>query len=72
MNRYMHYLYAVAAFVLATIGGLWSWNTLSELFGLPHAQYKHILAAGVLLIIFRWSLVNNQKRCRHGEREQKV
>jgi len=74
MNRYInkHYLYAVATFVLATIGGLWAWNTLSELFSLPHAQYKHILAAGVLLIIFRWTLVTNLKSCRHSERDQKV
>jgi hypothetical protein len=65
-------MYAVAAFILATIGGLWAWNTISELFSLPHAQYKHIIAAGLLLLIFRWSLTTSHKNCRHGEREHNV
>ena len=37
------YVYAAGMFVLITIAGLWAWNTLSELFGGPQAQYRHVL-----------------------------
>ena len=49
------YIYAIALFVLASIAGLWSWNTLSELFNLPPAEYKHVLAAFILLLILKWA-----------------
>jgi hypothetical protein len=58
----MHYLnykpvfHAVALFLLASIAGLWSWNTLSELFNLPPAQYKHVLAVALLLLLLKWAL----------------
>jgi len=48
-----HTLIAVGVFLTVTVTGLWSWNTLAELFGGPQAQYKHALAATVLLIILR-------------------
>jgi len=44
----------LAVLLVTTIFGLWSWNTLSELYGGPTAQYKHIVAALVLLAIIRW------------------
>ena len=47
---------AVGAFLLLTVVGLWSWNTLSELFNLPHAQYRHAVAATALLLITGWML----------------
>jgi hypothetical protein len=43
----------VCAFILITIFGLWSWNTISELFNGPQAQYKHVIAAISLLLITR-------------------
>lgn len=43
--------------VLVTVAGLWSWNTLSELFGLPEAHYTHALAAFCLLALLRWLFV---------------
>jgi hypothetical protein len=49
-------LYAIGLFVLASVAGLWSWNTLAELFNLPQAQYRHALAACFLLLILRWCL----------------
>lgn len=43
-------------FLVITVFGLWAWNTLSELFNGPVAQYKHIVAALLLLAILRWPL----------------
>ena len=54
--NHRYYLYAIGAFLLAAIAGLWSWNTLSELFSLPQAQFKHAVAAFFLLVILRWTL----------------
>ena len=51
-----HFLCATGIFLLASIACLWSWNTLSELFSWPHAQYKHVLALFLLLVIVKWSL----------------
>jgi hypothetical protein len=42
--------------LLATVFGLWAWNTVSELFNGPVAQYKHVVAALILLAMFRWPL----------------
>ena len=50
------YVYAAGMFVLITIAGLWAWNTLSELFGGPQAQYRHVLAAFFMLLILQWGL----------------
>jgi len=54
--NHKRYLYAVGLYVLASIAGLWSWNTLSGLFNLPQAQYRHVLAASFLLLILKWVL----------------
>ena len=57
MMRYInhkHFLYVTGLFLLATVAGLLSWNTVSELFNLPLAQYKHVLAAFFLLLILKW------------------
>ena len=43
-------------FLLASIIALWSWNTLAGLFGIPHAQYKHVVAALALLLTTKWVL----------------
>jgi len=51
-----YYFFSIALFLLVSILGLWSWNTLSELLNLPQAQYKHVLAAIFLLLILKWSL----------------
>lgn len=51
-----YYLYAIGLFILASVAGLWSWNTLAELFSLPQAHYRHVLAAFVLLLILRQGL----------------
>jgi len=55
--RYKRYFYGVALFILVSIFLLWSWNTLAELFSGPRAQYKHVLAALMILITLRWSFL---------------
>ena len=54
--NHKRYLYVIGLFVLASIAGLWSWNTLSELFSFPLAEDKHVLATFILLLILKWSL----------------
>ncbi|MEJ2453673.1 MAG: hypothetical protein P8103_05895 [Candidatus Thiodiazotropha sp.] len=58
MNAYLrkHHLHALGVFLLASVVGLWSWNTLSDLFDLPLAQYRHILALLFLALFLKWFL----------------
>jgi hypothetical protein len=42
--------------LLVTVFGLWAWNTISELYNGPVAQYKHVVAALLLLAILRWPM----------------
>lgn len=55
-GKFRQVVIAVGVFLLLTFVGLWSWNTLSDLFYLPHAQYRHAVAAAVLLLITGWIL----------------
>jgi hypothetical protein len=55
-QRYGKYVSVIGLFLLVSIVGLWSWNTLAELFNGPHAQYKHVLAALGLLLTTKWVL----------------
>lgn len=70
--NHKYYLYAIGLFVVTSIAALWSWNTISELFNLSQAQYKHVLAAFFLLLILRWTLSPRDRGMRHkfaGDRE---
>jgi hypothetical protein len=68
---------AAGAFALFSVAALWSFNALSELFGGPQAQYQHVIAAIVLLLVFKWSLTRhrgggvktriNRQHCRSSE-----
>jgi len=51
LNRHRHIIPGVIAFLLAGVAGLWSWNTLAELFSWPQAQYRHALAALLILLV---------------------
>ena len=51
LNRHRQLALAVIAFLLASVAGLWSWNTLAELFTWPQAQYRHALAALLFLFV---------------------
>ena len=55
-----HVSYAVLFFILFSSMGLWAWNTLSELFSFPHAQYKHIVAAIIIGFFVRWIFFNSR------------
>ncbi len=48
-----HLLAAGLAIVAIAVAGLWSWNTLAELFGAPEAQFRHVVAVLVLLATLR-------------------
>ena len=52
--NYKQMLYVTSLFILCSVIGMWSWNTLSDLFSLPHAQYRHVIAAFSLLFIMKW------------------
>ena len=68
MNKlnYKAFLFVLCAIFLALFIGLWSWNTLSELFGGPQAQFKHAVAALGLLLIVKLIFMTRWKR--HGRR----
>lgn len=71
MNTLLHNNIARAAFLITVFVllagfGLWSWNTLAELFNAPQAQYKHAVAALSLLAITRLFLYQQRAKCEHG------
>jgi len=53
-NKHTYVLSRVVLLALVLLAGLWSWNTLAELFNAPHAQFRHMVAALVLLLSLRW------------------
>jgi hypothetical protein len=63
--NHKYYLYAIGLFIVTSITALWSWNTISELFNLPQAQYKHVLAAFVLFLTLRWALFPSYRAINH-------
>ena len=67
-NRYTLIIFTAALLILVPIAGLWSWNTLAELFNAPQAQFKHVIAVVVLLLSLRWVLLPN----RHGKKDHLV
>jgi hypothetical protein len=63
-NRHTLILSRIALMLVALFAGLWSWNTLAELFNAPHAQFRHVIATLVLLLSLRWVLLPD----RHGKK----
>ena len=55
-----YWLLGLALVIFTLVMGLWSWNTLAELFDLPSAGFKHALAAAVVLWILRWRLARDR------------
>ena len=63
-------LFIVIAMVfLALVIGLWSWNTLADLFGGPHAQFKHAIAVMGLALLTKWAVSTH---LRHGDCDVKA
>jgi len=61
-SRFKHWIYMISVFLAASVAALWSWNTLSELYSWPLAQFKHVLAVFILLLLIRWSLFAKHHR----------
>lgn len=51
-----HMLLAGLALFAIALASLWSWNTLAELLGAPQAQFRHAVAALVLLATLRFAV----------------
>jgi hypothetical protein len=60
-NRIRFVFHAALALSLASIAGLWAWNTLAGLFGGPSAGFVHALAALVLLAIVRAAFTGRRR-----------
>ena len=63
-----HLLVALATITIVAVIGLWSWNTLAELFGAPQAQFRHALAALALLLLLRLATRRRYATIRHHRR----
>lgn len=63
--KYRELFHAAGLWLPASCAGLWAWNTLSELFVLSQARYRHALAALCLLAILKW-VVTPGRGARHG------
>ena len=66
-----HLLIAVVAVAAIALTGLWAWNTVAELFGLPPAQLRHVVASAVLLTLLRALLLRPGHGRRRGPRGSK-
>ncbi len=63
-----HLLAACLAFGLIAATGLWSWNTLANLIGAPEAQFRHAIAALLLLAILRLAMRQRRSAIRRHHR----
>ena len=52
-------------FAAASIALLWSWNTLAELTGAPAAEFRHVLAALIIVGAVRSLLRTHRHHRRH-------
>jgi MFS-type transporter involved in bile tolerance (Atg22 family) len=44
----------IGVFVLLIMIMMWSLNTLTDLFGLPHAQFRHLVAIVIIIMSLKW------------------
>lgn len=64
--NWKHGAVVVTSFIVTTSLALWGWNTVAELVGAPSAQYKHVIAAVLLLALVRLTLLWPRHRQRAG------
>lgn len=70
--NFKRFFYAAALLVIASLAGLWSWNTLAELSIVPVADLRHVFAAITLLLIVKALIMPRKRtsrwsaRCKHG------
>ena len=64
------FLLAGGLLLLASVAGLWAWNTLADLFTLPPAQFRHALAVVLLLSMLKlcWGRKARRHYCDRGGR----
>lgn len=68
-HRIFRYVFLAAlVFAATTFAGLWSWNTVIELFDGPRAGYRHVIAALTLAVLLRCILVPRRLRFRGWRR----
>jgi hypothetical protein len=63
-----HLLLAGITLTAIAVTGLWSWNTLAELFGAPEAHFRHAVAAMALIATLRIALSRRRMAVRHHRR----
>ena len=63
-HQYKIIITIIAALVAGAIATLWAWNTLADLFAWPAAEFRHVLAAFLLLSVLRFGIRGRDTR--HG------
>ena len=66
--RFRYLVFAGLLLGILMVLGLWTWNTLGELFGLPTAQLKHALAATISALLVRLFLLPGRLSHRYPSR----
>jgi MFS superfamily sulfate permease-like transporter len=61
-GRFVHILMFLVLLLVLPVLGMWSWNTLAGLYAGPEMQYKHALAALILLGFIKWVFSRGVKR----------
>lgn len=56
-RKYRHIVAAILTFIALTIVGLWSWNTVVELFDGPAVEYRHVVAVFAIAMLLRMMLL---------------
>ena len=58
---------ACAAIVAGSAGVLWSWNTLAELLDGPSAEFRHLIAVLVIVLVLRQlARTGHSRHAAHG------
>ena len=60
-HRIRHLLVAAAWLVVAAVTALWSWNTIAELFGVPEAGIRHVVAAFALILLAKFTFQSGHR-----------
>lgn len=70
MSRFdiKHLLLAGITLAAIAVVGLWSWNTLAQLFGAPEAQLRHAVAVLALLAAVRFAVPRRHMAVRRHRR----
>jgi len=70
-GKYRRFVCGGSLFLFLSVIGLWSWNTLSGLLNGPQAEFKHAVAAMVLLMICG-RVLHGSGRHEHAEQQREL